>query len=215
MSRAAFHRELRDIESAVLQMGTSVEADVGRALRVALEHDTILALAAHHGSLVMEQRRHIRSWCLEVMACQAPVAGDLSKLLDIQLIITEFGQIDTCAADIVRQTRFLSEYLRTSGSDLTASSIVESGPRAQGSLQPPSAELVGMGEYSQELCSLAMQVQSTLRSVLEVMASGDVAKAETSRLEAVSINRACRDLEDGLLSTLLAPDTRGCARLAR
>src|SRR5215831_3287293 len=73
-TRDAFHKELREIEEAVIQMATLVEDAIAKAMRALVRLDSVLAEEVAAGdAAVNELQRDIRNRCISVMARQAPV----------------------------------------------------------------------------------------------------------------------------------------------
>lgn len=110
MTRDAFHRELREIEEAVIQMATLVESAVARAMQALGRRDALLAEAviASDGA-VNDLQRSIRNRCIRVIARQAPVARDLRELTTVQLVINELERMGDHAVDIAKQALRLHE----------------------------------------------------------------------------------------------------------
>ena len=110
MTRDAFHQELREIEEAVVQMASLVEAAIARATQALTQRDTLLAeeVVAGDGT-VNEMQRSIRNRCISVMARQAPVARDLRELSTVQLVINELERMGDHAVGIAKQTLRLRE----------------------------------------------------------------------------------------------------------
>lgn len=110
MTRDAYHQELREIEEAVVQMATLVEAAIARATQALTQRDTLLAEEVIAGDdTVNEMQRSIRNRCISVMARQAPVARDLREISTVQLVINELERMGDHAAGIAKQTLRLRE----------------------------------------------------------------------------------------------------------
>jgi phosphate transport system protein len=111
MPRESFHQELREIEEAVIQMGTLVENEIAQAIHALTRRDTALAeevIASDRA--VNELQRSIRSRCINLIALQAPVARDLRELSTVQLVINELERMGDHAAGIARQSIRVNEY---------------------------------------------------------------------------------------------------------
>ena len=110
MTRDAYHQELREIEEAVVQMASLVEASIARATKALTQRDTLLAEEVVTGDgTVNEMQRSIRNRCISVMARQAPVARDLRELSTVQLVINELERMGDHAVGIAKQTLRLRE----------------------------------------------------------------------------------------------------------
>lgn len=113
MARQSFHQELREIEEAVIQMGSLVEGAIARAMQALSRRDVLLADEVKAGDgMVNELQRSIRNRCISVMARQAPVARDLRELTTVQLVINELERMGDHAVGIAKQT------VRVQGQDL-------------------------------------------------------------------------------------------------
>jgi phosphate transport system protein len=94
MTRDAFHQELGELEEAVVQMATLVEAAIANAVQALIQRDVDLAQRVIEGdNVVNEQQRSIRNKTFGVIARQAPVARDLRELVTIQLVINELERM--------------------------------------------------------------------------------------------------------------------------
>ncbi len=109
MTRDAFHHELAELEEAVVQMATLVEAAIANAVQALIQRDVNLAEQVIAGdALVNEQQRTIRNKTFGVIARQAPVARDLRELVTIQLVINELERMGDHALSIAKNAIRLS-----------------------------------------------------------------------------------------------------------
>lgn len=103
MTRDAFHHELDELEEAVVQMGTLVEAAIANSVQALIQRDESLAEQVVSGDdLVNEHQRSIRNKTFGVIARQAPVARDLRELVTIQLVINELERMGDHAVGIAK-----------------------------------------------------------------------------------------------------------------
>ncbi len=103
MTRDAFHQELQELEEAVVQMATLVEAAIASSVQALIQRDVDLAQQVIDGdNTVNEQQRTIRNKTFGVIARQAPVARDLRELVTIQLVINELERMADHAAGIAK-----------------------------------------------------------------------------------------------------------------
>src|SRR5579885_3091113 len=103
MTRDAFHHELDELEEAVVQMGTLVEAAIASSVQALIQRDAALAQQVIDGDdTVNEQQRSIRNQTFGVIARQAPVARDLRELVTIQLVINELERMGDHAVGVAR-----------------------------------------------------------------------------------------------------------------
>jgi phosphate transport system protein len=104
MTRAVFHRELDELKEAVVQTTRLVESALGHAMQALLQRDVTLALRVIEGDAVVnEQQQRLSSRTFDVIARQAPVAGDLRQVMTFQLVITELERIGDLAVGIAHQ----------------------------------------------------------------------------------------------------------------
>ncbi|HEU5368882.1 MAG TPA: phosphate signaling complex protein PhoU [Ktedonobacterales bacterium] len=103
MTRDAFHHELDELEEAVVQMGTLVEAAIASSVQALIQRDASLAQQVIDGDdTVNEQQRSIRNHTFGVIARQAPVARDLRELVTIQLVINELERMGDHAVGVAK-----------------------------------------------------------------------------------------------------------------
>lgn len=103
MTRDGFHHELQELEEAVVQMATLVEAAIASSVQALIQRDVELAQQVIDGdNTVNEHQRTIRNKTFGVMARQAPVARDLRELVTIQLVISELERMGDHAAGIAK-----------------------------------------------------------------------------------------------------------------
>lgn len=101
MTRDAFHHELDELEEAVVQMATLVEASIANAVQALIQRDVELAQQViDSDNAVNEQQRAIRNKTFGVIARQAPVARDLRELVTMQLVINELERMGDHATGI-------------------------------------------------------------------------------------------------------------------
>jgi phosphate transport system protein len=103
MTRDAFHHELDELEEAVVQMGTLVEAAIASSVQALIQRDVDLAQQVIDGdATVNEHQRNIRNRTFGVIARQAPVARDLRELVTIQLVINELERMGDHAVGVAK-----------------------------------------------------------------------------------------------------------------
>ena len=103
MTRDAFHHELDELEEAVVQMGTLVEAAIASSVQALIQRDVNLAQQVIDGdAMVNEHQRSIRNRTFGVIARQAPVARDLRELVTIQLVINELERMGDHAVGVAK-----------------------------------------------------------------------------------------------------------------
>jgi|SRR5579859_684049 len=111
MTRDSFHHELQELEEAVVQMATLVEAAIASSVQALIQRDVELAQQVIDGdNTVNEHQRTIRNKTFGVMARQAPVARDLRELVTIQLLINELERMGDHAVGVAKNAIRLAGY---------------------------------------------------------------------------------------------------------
>lgn len=111
MPRDRFHHEIREIEEAVILMGTLVEQQIAQASEALIQRDALLANEVIANDIrVNDLQRSIRSQCISLIALQAPVARDLRELTTVQLVINELERMGDHAAGIAKQALRVMDY---------------------------------------------------------------------------------------------------------
>ncbi len=101
--RAAFHKKLREIQDEVLVMGSMVEKATTRAIEALKDRDLEKARAIiADDALVNNKRFAIEEKCVQLIATQQPMAGDLRAIICVLNIITEIERIGDYAEGIAR-----------------------------------------------------------------------------------------------------------------
>ncbi len=111
MTRDGFHKDLREIEEAVIQMAALVEAEIALAMQALSKRDVNLAqeVVTRDGE-VNALQRDIRTRCTSLIALQAPVARDLRELVTVQLVISELERMGDHAVGVAKQSLRLQEF---------------------------------------------------------------------------------------------------------
>ena len=103
--RAVFHKRLREIQDDVLAMGSMVGKALSRSVESLKERDVETAHAIiGEDQTVNGKRFEIEEKCVELIATQQPMAGDLRIIVAILNITTEIERIGDYAAGIARIT---------------------------------------------------------------------------------------------------------------
>jgi phosphate transport system protein len=101
--RTAFHRQLREIQGNMIAMGSMVGKSMLRSIDALKNRDMELAheLIADDRK-VNNKRFEIEERCIQLIATQQPMAGDLRIIVAILNIITEIERIGDYAAGIAK-----------------------------------------------------------------------------------------------------------------
>ncbi|HAP76787.1 MAG TPA: phosphate transport system regulatory protein PhoU [Acidimicrobiaceae bacterium] len=104
--RKAFHADLETARSQVVRMAATVVETVGRATAVLLDGDLETAEYVIRGDAELDARAvECEEHCIEILALQAPVAGDLRQVLAIMKMISDIERSGDLAAGICKATR--------------------------------------------------------------------------------------------------------------
>ena len=101
--RTTFHKKLREIQDEVLVMGSMVGKAVASSVKALKERDLDLARQIINDDLKVNQKRfEIEEKCIQLIATQQPMAGDLRIIISILNITTEIERIGDYAMGIAR-----------------------------------------------------------------------------------------------------------------
>ena len=101
--RTAFHKRLREIQNDVLAMGSMVEKAISRSIEALKERDLDKAQRVISDDQKINKKRFtIEEKCIELIATQQPMAGDLRAIICVLNIITEIERIGDHAEGIAK-----------------------------------------------------------------------------------------------------------------
>jgi phosphate transport system protein len=101
--RTAFHKKLRQIQDEILAMGSMVEKAVGQSVEALKNRDMATADRIIKDDLNINRKRYeIEEKCIQLIATQQPMAGDLRNIICILNIITELERIGDYAEGIAK-----------------------------------------------------------------------------------------------------------------
>ncbi len=101
--RTEFHKKLRQIQDDVLAMGSMVERATSRSVTALKERDLDVAHQVITDDLAINERRFaIEEKCIQLIATQQPMAGDLRAIICVLNIITEIERIGDHAEGIAK-----------------------------------------------------------------------------------------------------------------
>ena len=99
--RNLYTAELEAITHRVLKMGTTLEQSINETIRVLSDVDAVGAQRLIDGDDVFDQmERSIEQHCLNLVAMQAPVAGDWRRIASIMRMISDLERIADHCSDI-------------------------------------------------------------------------------------------------------------------
>ena len=108
--RTRFDKQLANLNTLLIEMGTLVERAIADANRALIERDAALAKKAiAMDDEIDRQEKEIETLCLKIIMQQQPVAGDLRLVSSVLKITTDLERIGDHAADISEITMRISE----------------------------------------------------------------------------------------------------------
>jgi len=101
--RTAFHKKLRQIQDEILVMGSMVEKAIEQSVDALKDRDLDLANRIIKDDRNINRKRYeIEERCIQLIATQQPMAGDLRNIICILNIITELERIGDYAEGIAK-----------------------------------------------------------------------------------------------------------------
>ncbi len=101
--RAGYHRSLRDIQDEVLVLGSMVEKAISHSVDALKARDIATARRIIDDDIHVNRKRFtIEEKCIQLIATQQPMAGDLRTIVSVLSIVTELERIGDYAEGIAR-----------------------------------------------------------------------------------------------------------------
>ena len=101
--RTAFHKKLRQIQDEILVMGSMVEKAIEQSVTALKNRDLDMANRIIKDDQNINRKRYeIEEKCIQLIATQQPMAGDLRNIICILNIITELERIGDYAEGIAK-----------------------------------------------------------------------------------------------------------------
>jgi phosphate transport system protein len=101
--RAGYHKRLREIQDDILVMGSMSEKALLRSVQVLKDRDLAGAKQLIADDAVINRKRfEIEEACIQLIATQQPMAGDLRTIVCALYIITELERIGDYAEGIAK-----------------------------------------------------------------------------------------------------------------
>ncbi len=92
--RTDFHKRLKEIQDELLLMGNMVEKAITGSMEALKKRDLKLAQRVIDGDVkINEKRFNIEETCIQLIATQQPMAGDLRSIICVLNIITDLERI--------------------------------------------------------------------------------------------------------------------------
>lgn len=99
--RTTFHKQLREIHDDLLSMGNMVEKAILRSMEALKKRDMVLARQVIADDVKINQKRFdIEERCIQLIATQQPMAGDLRRIICVLSIISDLERIGDHAEGI-------------------------------------------------------------------------------------------------------------------
>lgn len=110
MTRVEFDRQLSEVQEDVLVMGNMVETAVTRGIQALKNRDLELARQIITDDLAINRKRYeTEDKCLEIVATQAPMAGDLRTLFSVLHITVDLERMGDHAEGIAKIAILLAD----------------------------------------------------------------------------------------------------------
>jgi len=101
--RTTFHKKLRAIQDELLAMGSMVEKAISLSVEALKKRNLKLASQIiADDQKINEKRFEIEETCIQLIATQQPMAGDLRTIISVLSIITELERIGDHAEGIAK-----------------------------------------------------------------------------------------------------------------
>jgi phosphate transport system protein len=108
--RSTFHRKLREIQDDILVMGSMTGKAILRSIDSLKNRDVELAQRViAEDQTINNQRFLVEEKCIELIATQQPMAGDLRIIVAIINILTEIERIGDYAVGVARITIMIGD----------------------------------------------------------------------------------------------------------
>jgi phosphate transport system protein len=110
MTRTAFERQLTDIQQDMLIMAGMVESAIDRCIEALKNRDVELARRIIAEDLDINRKRYeVEDKCLELIATQQPLAGDLRTIVSVLHITVDLERMGDHAEGIAKITLMLAD----------------------------------------------------------------------------------------------------------
>ncbi len=103
MVRSDFHRDLRDLQDELLRLGGMVEKAISKSLDALKTRDLALSqVVVDEDDIIDEMRFNLEEKCIDLMAMQQPMAGDLRIIITVLHVAVELERIGDYAEGIAK-----------------------------------------------------------------------------------------------------------------
>jgi phosphate transport system protein len=103
MTRTAFEQQLTEVQEDMLVLANMVESAADRSIRALKERDIELARVIIADDLRVNAKRYdIEEKCLELIATQQPLAGDLRTIVSVLYIIVDLERMGDHAEGVAK-----------------------------------------------------------------------------------------------------------------
>lgn len=132
VARAGFDRELAQLEADVVLLGSLVESALYNGLEALRTRDNALSeKVKNDDDLIDQRRRHVQQVCVEIIRREAPVAGDLRRVVAAWDVASELERMGDYAEGIAK----IGVLLRDHPGVLDLRSLPDMADRAVGMLK--------------------------------------------------------------------------------
>lgn len=104
--RKTFHHDLESAKAELVRMAATVTDLIPRATQVLLDRDLEIAESIISGDADLDQRAvEAEEHCIQILALQAPVAGDLRQVIALMKMIADVERSGDLVANICKTAR--------------------------------------------------------------------------------------------------------------
>ncbi len=110
MTRVIFEKQLAEIQQETLLMATMVDQAIDRSVQALKDRDSALARGVITDDIrINEKRYEVEGKCLELVATQQPLAGDLRTIFSVLHIIVDLERMGDHAEGIAKVAIMLAD----------------------------------------------------------------------------------------------------------
>jgi phosphate transport system protein len=108
--RTTFHKKLQELQDDILSMGSMVGKAIARSVEALKNRDVELArIIVKEDQNINQKRYDIEEKCVQLIATQQPMAGDLRTIIAVLNITSELERIGDHAEGIAKITIMIED----------------------------------------------------------------------------------------------------------
>lgn len=192
MVRKSFHDELDQLRMQVELMGVKVDQNLERMREVMVDgNETIAAYALGQDDDIDRMNVSLTERCYDLLAREAPVAGDLRFIVSVLRILSELERIGDLALRVVKLNPERDRWAGASGTyDILLSMADTAVDAYRSALRAWSAQDLGLAtELAQRVHSMDAHYEALMSRLLKLEGSDAVAVATNTLIAGRSLER--------------------------